>query len=218
MGTAPTAMAAPIARPCAIVSAPATPQGGDVRPLAMSTPLPAGPSMLQPAAALPVEDIDAPEGPQSRLHPRVVQLWRIQRFLRLALVGLPMAGAAGVGLATITHAAVGGVVAGALLLTQVLLAVLWPPLEYEAFRYDLRKQDLLVQSGVLFRRWSAIPFHRIQHVDTRQGPLERMLGLSRLLVFTAAGVSADGSIPGLDADQAERLRDELSRRGGDDGV
>lgn len=174
--------------------------------------------MLQPAAALPVEDIDAPQGPQSRLHPRVVQLWRIQRFLRLALVGLPMAGAAGVGLATITHAAVGGVVAGALLLTQVLLAVLWPPLEYEAFRYDLRKQDLLVQSGVLFRRWSAIPFHRIQHVDTRQGPLERMLGLSRLLVFTAAGVSADGSIPGLDAVQAERLRDELSRRGGDDGV
>ena len=41
---------------------------------------------------------------------------------------------------------------------------------------------------------------------------------SRLLVFTAAGMSADGSIPGLATDDAERLRDQLSRRGGDDGV
>jgi membrane protein YdbS with pleckstrin-like domain len=55
-------------------------------------------------------------------------------------------------------------------------------------------------------------------VDTRQGPLERVFGLSRLLVFTAAGMSADGSIPGLRTDEAERLRDLLSRRGGDDGV
>ena len=48
--------------------------------------------------------------------------------------------------------------------------------------------------------------------------MERIFGLSRLLVFTAAGMSADGSIPGLRTAEAERLRDLLSRRGGDDGV
>ena len=94
----------------------------------------------------------------------------------------------------------------------------WPTLEYDAFRYSVREDDLLVQSGVIFKRWSSIPLTRIQHVDTRQGPLERMLGMSRLLVFTAAGMSADGSIPGLATDTAEAMRDELSRRGGDDGV
>ncbi len=97
-------------------------------------------------------------------------------------------------------------------------AVFWPTLEYDAFRYSVREDDLLVQSGVIFKRWSSIPLTRIQHVDTRQGPLERMLGMSRLLVFTAAGMSADGSIPGLATDTAEAMRDELSRRGGDDGV
>jgi hypothetical protein len=105
-----------------------------------------------------------------------------------------------------------------LIAMNIVFALFWPALEYNAYRYMVRDQDLLVQSGVLFRRWSSIPHNRIQHVDTRQGPLERVFGLSRLLVFTAAGMSADGSIPGLRTDEAERLRDLLSRRGGDDGV
>ena len=110
------------------------------------------------------------------------------------------------------------VVVMTLIAINVVFALFWPALEYNAYRYTVRDQDLLVQSGVLFRRWSSIPHNRIQHVDTRQGPFERVFGLSRLLVFTAAGMSADGSIPGLRTEEAERLRDLLSRRGGDDGV
>jgi membrane protein YdbS with pleckstrin-like domain len=48
--------------------------------------------------------------------------------------------------------------------------------------------------------------------------MERAFGLSRLVVYTAAGMSADGSIPGLDEAQADALRDTLVRRRGDDGV
>jgi membrane protein YdbS with pleckstrin-like domain len=86
------------------------------------------------------------------------------------------------------------------------------------FRYGVREDDLLVESGVLFRHAVSIPLDRIQHVDTRQGPIERLFGLSRLVVYTAAGMSADGSIPGLEEEQADALRDALVRRRGDDGV
>ena len=127
-----------------------------------------------------------------KLHPSAVTLWRIQRGLRLVVVGIPTATAAGIGLGMVLPAAAAVLIASVLVLSQIVLA--------------------------LFKRWSSIPLNRIQHVDTRQGPLERMLGLSRLLVFTAAGMSADGSIPGLASDVAESMRDELSRRGGDDGV
>ena len=154
----------------------------------------------------------------SQLHPSAVTLWRIQRGLRLLIVGIPMAVVIGIGLAMVLPGTVAALLAGVLVLSQGVLALLWPPLEYEAFRYRVRADDLLVQSGVIFKRWSSIPLSRIQHVDTRQGPLERLLGLSRLLVFTAAGMSADGSIPGLATSVAESMRDELSRRGGDDGV
>ena len=98
------------------------------------------------------------------------------------------------------------------------MALIWPSLEYRYFRYSLREHDLLVQQGVLFRRCTSIPLHRIQHVDTRQGPFERLLGLASLQLYTAAGVNADGSIPGLSEKDAERIRDQLSRLEGDDGV
>jgi membrane protein YdbS with pleckstrin-like domain len=94
----------------------------------------------------------------------------------------------------------------------------WPALAHGAYRYAVREHDLLIRSGVVFRRWSAIPLARVQHVDTRQGPLERSFGLQRLLVYTASGVSADGVIPGLSEGDAHALRDALARRGPDDGV
>jgi membrane protein YdbS with pleckstrin-like domain len=147
-------------------------------------------------------------------------LWRMQRIVRLTLVSIPTL--IGLGLITATAnifpTALLVVVVMTLIAINVVFALFWPALEYNAYRYTVRDQDLLVQSGVLFRRWSSIPHNRIQHVDTRQGPFERVFGLSRLLVFTAAGMSADGSIPGLRTEEAERLRDLLSRRGGDDGV
>ena len=157
--------------------------------------------------------------PDRRLDPRVVTLWRLSRLIRLVLFGLPLAAAVGFGLGTALSPTIGIILASAMLLWQLTMALLWPALQYRHFRYAVREHDLLVQSGVLYRRWSAIPHSRIQHVDTRQGPLERTVGLARLQLFTAAGVSADGSIPGLDADEAERLRDELSQRSAEnDGV
>lgn len=157
--------------------------------------------------------------PDRHLDPRAITLWRLQRLIRLFTFGLPVAVAVGWGTHQLTdQLAVAVALGGLVALWYTVMAILWPALAWRHYRYAVREHDLLVQSGVLFRRWSAIPLSRIQHVDTRQGPVERALGLSRLLVYTAAGMSADGSIPGLAEDDVRRLRDELARRGGDDGV
>lgn len=152
------------------------------------------------------------------LDPRVVTLWRLGRLLGLVLFGLPMAAGVAIGVSMVAPTWLGVVLAGLVVAWRLVMAMVWPALQYRHFRYSVRDHDLLVQSGVIFRRWSSVPHNRIQHVDTRQGPLERWLGLSRLAVYTAAGMSADSSIPGLATEEAERLRDTLSRRGGDDGV
>jgi uncharacterized protein len=155
---------------------------------------------------------------EESLDPRVVTLWRLQSLLRLALFWLPASAALGLLLGRATNVWLGSALAFVLLGANALLAVVWPALEFRQFAFVVREHDLIVRQGVLFRQWSSIPHQRIQHVDTRQGPLERALGLSRLQVFTAAGIAADGSIPGLDESRANALRDELSRRGGDPGV
>lgn len=152
------------------------------------------------------------------LDPRVKWLWRAQSMLRLAMFWLPVSLAAAYGVSSLVGELAAVVVGLTILGLAGLMALLWPALRYQHFQYSVRDHDLLVERGVLVRRKSSIPHNRIQHVDTQQGPIERVFGLSSVAVYTAAGMSADGSIPGLATAQAELIRDALSRRGGDDGV
>jgi uncharacterized protein len=84
-----------------------------------------------------------------------------------------------------------------------------PPLRYRTWGFALRDSDLLLHYGVLFRTVSIVPHARIQHVDTQRGPLERWLGLTELVVYTAGVRGAILSIPGLSAERADELRDRL---------
>ncbi|MDX1479761.1 MAG: PH domain-containing protein, partial [Saprospiraceae bacterium] len=58
----------------------------------------------------------------------------------------------------------------------------------------------------LYKRQTTIPFTRIQHVDVRQGVLERSYDLGKLNIYTAGGQGSDLSIPGLRFDEAQRLK------------
>jgi membrane protein YdbS with pleckstrin-like domain len=52
----------------------------------------------------------------------------------------------------------------------------------------------------------------MQFVDVTAGPIERSFGLATVQLHTAAA-SSDARIPGLAADEAARLRDQLARLG-----
>ena len=152
------------------------------------------------------------------LDPRARLLFYLQSFSRLVLFWVPVC--------------IGGAVAGAIfwsgvyapmialvwLFLMFLMAVWFPGLVFARYGYTLTENELIVARGVLIRSVVAIPTNRIQHVDTRQGPLEQWMGLARLQVHTASGVGSDGVIPGLAFEVAEALRDKLVEVGGDDGV
>ena len=81
-----------------------------------------------------------------------------------------------------------------------------------AWGYLEREDDLLVRRGLLVRRLSVVPYGRMQFIDVIAGPLERSLGLATVRLHTAAAAT-DARIPGLDADEAARLRDRLAELG-----
>jgi membrane protein YdbS with pleckstrin-like domain len=94
-----------------------------------------------------------------------------------------------------------------------------PPRRWRHFTFQVDETDVRVRHGWLWRTESVVLHSRIQHVDTRQGPVERMMGLATVVVFTAGSVGAMVAIPGLRAERAEALRDRLVRLSGtDDGV
>jgi membrane protein YdbS with pleckstrin-like domain len=98
---------------------------------------------------------------------------------------------------------------------SVVLVVLRAVLVVRSVRswgYAERAEDLLVRHGIFIRRLSIVPYARMQFVDVTAGPLERALGLATVSLHTAAAAS-DASVPGLEAEEATRLRDSLAALG-----
>ena len=83
---------------------------------------------------------------------------------------------------------------------------------FSAWGYAEREDDLLVRRGVLFSRLSVVPYGRMQFIDVTAGPLERSFGLATVRMHTAAAAS-DARIPGLEREEAARLRDRLAELG-----
>jgi len=82
----------------------------------------------------------------------------------------------------------------------------------KAWRYREREDDLLVSRGLLFQRLSVVPYGRMQFVDVTAGPFERVFHIATLRMHTAAAAS-DARIPGLETEEAARLRDRLAALG-----
>lgn len=78
--------------------------------------------------------------------------------------------------------------------------------------YALRADDLLVGSGILFRRLVVVPYGRMQLVDVVAGPIDRWCGVATVQLHTAAATT-DAAIPGLVPQVAADLRDRLARLG-----
>ena len=150
---------------------------------------------------------------------RMVVVWTVQEAAGYGVLALAVLAAdlgarlAGVdlpgppGLAAALVAAAGG------------LAAWWlPRARYRQWRYQVASDALELRHGVVRRVHSAIPYFRVQHIDVAQGPVERAVGLARLVVHTASA-GTDATIPGIAADDAEGLRRLiLSRTGSGDAV
>lgn len=81
-----------------------------------------------------------------------------------------------------------------------------------SFGYAERGDDLLVGSGIMFRRLVIVPYGRMQLVDVKAGPIDRMLGVTTVQLHTAAATT-DATIPGLVPEVAAALRDRLAAKG-----
>jgi membrane protein YdbS with pleckstrin-like domain len=82
------------------------------------------------------------------------------------------------------------------------------PRRVRSIGYLLREDDLLFRRGIMWQRFVAVPYGRMQLVDINRGPIARALGLSELKFVTAAA-AAGVTIPGLPEVEAEELRDRL---------
>ena len=82
-----------------------------------------------------------------------------------------------------------------------------PGLRWRRWRYEIRPDEVDLQRGIFWVSRTLVPLARIQHVDTRQGPLQRRFGLSTVVFHTAAGPN---QIPELSTSVAADARDRIA--------
>jgi membrane protein YdbS with pleckstrin-like domain len=73
-----------------------------------------------------------------------------------------------------------------------IIIISWALLFYDRYRYQFGKKTLNINRGILWKKDATIPYERIQHVSITRGPVEQLLGLYIINVFTAGTASVGG--------------------------
>ena len=133
---------------------------------------------------------------------------RCAEVMAAAVVAAGVAGT-GLGLAAGPSAAVA---AAAVVAAGAALALWFARNRFRSWACQERDEDLIVERGVLIRRLSVVPYGRMQFVDVTAGPVDRIFRLATVRLHTAAAAS-DARIPGLEREEAARLRDRLAALG-----
>jgi len=84
--------------------------------------------------------------------------------------------------------------------------------QFNRVAWRLDDEGLAIRRGRLWQRETRVPATRVQHLDLKRGPWQRRRNLATLVVHTAGTRHSAVTVPHLDADDAERLRDRLSRQ------
>lgn len=93
----------------------------------------------------------------------------------------------------------------------------WARLTYNNYAFELRDEGIYVERGVIIKKYSTVPYERIQNVDIHRGILARMLGYSALNVQTAGyahprGGRGEGYIPAVAMEKAETMKKQILSR------
>lgn len=156
----------------------------------------------------PSELFASPTGQWTRVSPSLATILRITLTIPLALLA-----AIGLLVAALVPALwwIPALVA-AVLAALAAWTFFWAGRRQRAWGYAENHEDLLVTSGVMFKRLVAVPYGRMQFVDVQAGPLQRAFGVATVTLHTAsAETTAD--IPGLPSAEATRLRNRLTELG-----
>lgn len=128
-------------------------------------------------------------------------LWSLVCWIVPIYLGVIKYGGAGVSLWVVIT-----VFAVVITLTVLLVYVL-PELRWRQWKYRVDQHEIDLHHGIWFTRRTLVPVKRVQHVDTRQGPILRQYDLADVVISTAATTH---KIPALEENVADEVRQQIS--------
>ena len=82
-------------------------------------------------------------------------------------------------------------------------------MRYERYRYRFTDEEIDIREGFLSIERNIVPIERLHKVAMVSGPLDRIFGLTKVIVTTAGG---DVTIRFLEMERAEAIVENLKKR------
>lgn len=155
--------------------------------------------------------------PSTRIHKNAIKAWTVNALIFGLLWFLPIVIYGGIYIgeslnsADVWYADINWYVFSTLFAISITLYLLTgiflPKLRWQRWKYDVSEREVDMLRGIIIKKRTLVPINRVQHVDTRQGPVYRNFGLSSVTISTAATTH---EIPALDDETANELRNTIS--------
>ena len=145
--------------------------------------------------------------PQYQLPKKAITVWRLYGFFQTIFLALVAAGAVFLTMKFDWPIWIQWTMIAVVLLSLVLSIILFPSIRWKIWRYEVREQEIEIQSGLFVVKRTLIPMVRVQHVDTEQGPILKKYNLANISISSAATTH---TIPMLDLEDADILRMKIS--------
>ena len=162
-----------------------------------------------------------------KLHPGAKWLFRfggyVGAFILMIFLSwfvVPIVGALGVlffGAENIGGIIITGFIVYVILI--IIVAEIYARMSYERWFYEFTPTNLKIERGIIWKRYSNVPYERVQNVDIHRGIIARLCGFSTVAIQTAGfsysprgRAGAEGSIPAVSIEKAEKIRDLLMKK------
>ncbi|WZY01465.1 PH domain-containing protein [Bacillus sp. FSL W7-1360] len=148
--------------------------------------------------------------PSLRLPKKVIRVWRLQNLLNtLFWLLIPVVyELVRRFIFTNFYEWITWVLLALVVLDLIINVIIWPPIRWRRFRYEVYDDEIDIREGVLVVTRTLVPMVRVQHVDTVQGPILRKHDMSVVSITSAAETH---EIPGLDVADADQVRDQIAK-------
>jgi len=113
----------------------------------------------------------------------------------------------------------------------IIIAEIYARMSYNRYLYEITSDGVKIEKGIIWKKYTSIPYERVQNVDIRRGIIARMFGFSTVEIETAGQSSyggshygfrfgrrgnrryeSEGHLSAIDINGAEKIREFVMKR------
>ena len=112
------------------------------------------------------------------------------------------------------------------ILFVLIVGEIYSRMAYARWFYEITNDGVKIEHGIIWKRYTSVPYERVQNVDIKRGIIARMFGFSTVEIETAgqsgSGIQygrrgykrykSEGHLPAIDVVGAEKIREFVMKK------